>query len=36
VTTTGDASDSFRTALHAIRTEVDTWEALSRSTDLDV
>ncbi|MCM3689407.1 oxidoreductase [Kocuria rosea] len=28
-----DASDGFRTALEALRTEVDTWESLSRSTD---
>ena len=30
-----DASDSFRTALDALRAEVDAWEALSRSTDFD-
>jgi NAD(P)-dependent dehydrogenase (short-subunit alcohol dehydrogenase family) len=30
-----DASDSFRAALDALRTEVDTWEALSRGTDFD-
>ncbi|WP_111768766.1 oxidoreductase [Nakamurella deserti] len=28
-----DASDSFRTALDALRTEADQWESLSRSTD---
>lgn len=30
-----DASDGFRAALDALRTEVDAWEALSRSTDFD-
>jgi NAD(P)-dependent dehydrogenase (short-subunit alcohol dehydrogenase family) len=30
-----DASDAFRTALGALGTEIDTWEALSRSTDFD-
>lgn len=30
-----DASDGFRTALEALRTEVDAWESLSRSTDFD-
>ena len=30
-----DASDGFRTALDALRTEVDEWEGLSRSTDFD-
>jgi NAD(P)-dependent dehydrogenase (short-subunit alcohol dehydrogenase family) len=30
-----DASDGFRAALDALRTEVDTWEELSRSTDFD-
>lgn len=30
-----DASDGFRAALDALRTEVDDWEALSRSTDFD-
>ena len=30
-----DASDGFRAALDALRTEVDTWETLSRSTDFD-
>jgi hypothetical protein len=28
-----DASDGFRAALDALRTEVDVWETLSRSTD---
>ena len=28
-----DASDGFRTALHSLLDEVDTWEQLSRSTD---
>jgi NAD(P)-dependent dehydrogenase (short-subunit alcohol dehydrogenase family) len=31
-----DASDGFRAALDALRTEVDDWERLSRSTDFDV
>jgi len=30
-----DASNAFRAALDALRTEVDTWETLSRSTDFD-
>jgi len=30
-----DTSDGFRAALDALRTEVDTWESLSRSTDFD-
>jgi NAD(P)-dependent dehydrogenase (short-subunit alcohol dehydrogenase family) len=30
-----DASTGFRAALDALRTEVDTWEPLSRSTDFD-
>lgn len=30
-----DASDGFRAALDALRTEVDAWESLSRSTDFD-
>jgi NAD(P)-dependent dehydrogenase (short-subunit alcohol dehydrogenase family) len=30
-----DASDGFRAALDALRTEVDEWESLSRSTDFD-
>jgi len=30
-----DASDGFRAALNALRDEVDAWEAVSRSTDLD-
>jgi NAD(P)-dependent dehydrogenase (short-subunit alcohol dehydrogenase family) len=30
-----DASDGFRAALDALRTEVDDWERLSRSTDFD-
>jgi NAD(P)-dependent dehydrogenase (short-subunit alcohol dehydrogenase family) len=30
-----DASDGFRAALKALRTEVDAWETLSRSTDFD-
>jgi NAD(P)-dependent dehydrogenase (short-subunit alcohol dehydrogenase family) len=30
-----DASDWFRAALDALRTEVDEWETLSRSTDFD-
>ena len=30
-----DTSDGFRAALDALRTEVDTWETLSRSTDFD-
>ena len=30
-----DASDGFRAALDALRTEVDAWETLSRSTDFD-
>lgn len=30
-----DASDAFRAALDALRTEVDAWESLSRSTDFD-
>ena len=30
-----DASDAFRTALDALRTEVDDWEPLSRGTDFD-
>ena len=30
-----DASDGFRAALDALRTEVDAWEPLSRSTDFD-
>ncbi|MCU1472982.1 oxidoreductase [Amnibacterium sp.] len=30
-----DASDGFRAALDALRTEVDEWERLSRSTDFD-
>jgi len=30
-----DASDGFRTALHALLDEVDQWETLSRSTDFD-
>ena len=30
-----DASDTFRSALRALSTEVDAWEALSRSTDFD-
>lgn len=30
-----DASDGFRAALDALRTEIDTWETLSRSTDFD-
>src|SRR4051794_15510135 len=30
-----DASDGFRAALDALRDEVDAWEAVSRSTDLD-
>jgi NAD(P)-dependent dehydrogenase (short-subunit alcohol dehydrogenase family) len=30
-----DASNGFRTALHALLDEVDTWESLSRSTDFD-
>ena len=30
-----DASDGFRAALDALRTEVDAWESISRSTDFD-
>ncbi|MEV5964733.1 oxidoreductase [Kribbella sp. NPDC051952] len=30
-----DTSDGFRAALDALRTEVDVWEDLSRSTDFD-
>jgi NAD(P)-dependent dehydrogenase (short-subunit alcohol dehydrogenase family) len=30
-----DASDAFRSALAALRDEVDTWDAVSRSTDFD-
>jgi hypothetical protein len=30
-----DTSDGFRAALDTLRTEVDTWETLSRSTDFD-
>ena len=30
-----DASDGFRAALDALRTEVDEWEPLSRGTDFD-
>jgi len=30
-----DTSDGFRAALDALRTEVDDWESLSRSTDFD-
>ena len=30
-----DASDRFRASLDALRTEVDAWEELSRSTDFD-
>jgi NAD(P)-dependent dehydrogenase (short-subunit alcohol dehydrogenase family) len=30
-----DASDNFRTALHALLDEVDAWESVSRSTDFD-
>jgi NAD(P)-dependent dehydrogenase (short-subunit alcohol dehydrogenase family) len=30
-----DASDGFRAALDTLRTEVDAWETLSRSTDFD-
>jgi NAD(P)-dependent dehydrogenase (short-subunit alcohol dehydrogenase family) len=30
-----DASDGFRAALDALRTEVDEWETVSRSTDFD-
>ena len=30
-----DASDTFRAALDALRSEVDVWETLSRSTDFD-
>ncbi|MFF0905394.1 UNVERIFIED_CONTAM: oxidoreductase [Kocuria sp. CPCC 205316] len=30
-----DASDAFRAALDTLRTEVDDWESLSRSTDFD-
>ncbi|WP_108249072.1 oxidoreductase [Planctomonas deserti] len=30
-----DASDGFRAALDALRTEVDAWESVSRSTDFD-
>ncbi len=30
-----DASDGFRTALHALLDEVDQWEKVSRSTDFD-
>jgi NAD(P)-dependent dehydrogenase (short-subunit alcohol dehydrogenase family) len=30
-----DASDAFRAALGALRSEVDAWETLSRSTDFD-
>ena len=30
-----DASNAFRTALDTLRTEVDTWEQLSRGTDFD-
>ncbi|TCC35421.1 oxidoreductase [Kribbella speibonae] len=30
-----DTSDGFRAALDALRTEVDAWESLSRSTDFD-
>ncbi|MFG1625378.1 oxidoreductase [Kribbella sp. NPDC049227] len=30
-----DTSDGFRAALDALRTEVDAWEDLSRSTDFD-
>ena len=30
-----DASDGFRAALDALRSEVDAWESLSRSTDFD-
>ncbi|GLY30871.1 oxidoreductase [Kineosporia sp. NBRC 101731] len=30
-----DSSDEFRKALDALRTEVDAWEKLSRSTDFD-
>ncbi|WP_375431077.1 oxidoreductase [uncultured Friedmanniella sp.] len=30
-----DASDGFRAALDALRSEVDAWESVSRSTDFD-
>lgn len=30
-----DASGGFRAALDALRTEIDEWEPLSRSTDFD-
>ena len=30
-----DASDGFRAVLDTLRQEVDTWETVSRSTDLD-
>jgi hypothetical protein len=30
-----DASDIFRGALDALRTELDTWDEVSRSTDFD-
>jgi NAD(P)-dependent dehydrogenase (short-subunit alcohol dehydrogenase family) len=30
-----DAADTFRAALDALRTEVDAWDTLSRSTDFD-
>lgn len=30
-----DASDAFRGALDALRLDADTWESLSRSTDID-
>lgn len=30
-----DSSDAFRTALHTLLTEADTWQPLSRSTDFD-
>jgi hypothetical protein len=30
-----DASDGFRAALESLRTEIDAWESLSRSTGFD-
>ena len=30
-----DASDGFRAALHELRTDIDAWESVSRSTDFD-
>ena len=30
-----DAPDGFRAALHSLRSEVDVWESVSRSTGFD-